>query len=596
MNKAYSARHWLFKYGMISKVINKEVISMALDGIVVRAITHELQACVGGRISKIHQPTEHEIVLQVRANGENKRLLLSANPTYPRVHWITQSQLNPTEAPMFCMLFRKHFEGAVIEAISQPELDRVLWIDVRHYDELGDISVKRIVVEIMGKHSNIILLDPATNTILDGIHHLTPSISSYRVIMPGSAYTTPPEQAKRNPLLMTKSDWASLRETFSLQDDGDSLASYLLKHISGISPQVARELAHRNQVDAFVEFSEDLRNHHYQPQIIQMNEGKVIFSAIPLTHIEGTIMSFNDMHSCLASYYQEKAERDLIKQKAMDLIRFLTNEKQKNVKKQTKLNESLTTSRGADEYRVKGELLTAYLHTIKQGDSVVALANFYDDEQAMMQISLDPQLSPAENAQAYFKKYTKSKNSIAFIEQQLIQTAQEIDYFERLLQQVESASLPDIAGIREELEEQGYVRRRNKPGKKPKKTDKPVLTQYVSSEGIPIYVGKNNLQNEYLTNRLANANDTWLHVKDMPGSHVVIRSNTFSDATLEEAALLAAHFSSGKQSSLVPVDYTLVRHVRKPSGAKPGYVIYEQQKTIFITPDVEKIALIKLFK
>lgn len=564
---------------------------MALDGLVVRALVHELQACVGSRINKIHQPTEHDMVLYIRANRENKRLLLSANPTYPRVHWTNDSYPNPTEPPMFCMLFRKHFEGAVIESITQPGFERVIHIDVRHFDELGDATTKRIIIEIMGRHSNILLVDPTTNQLYDGIHHVTPSISSYRVVMPGSLYTEPPVQAKQNLLEITALAWdVSLTESSDLP-----LAKRILETVSGVSPQVAERLAEGDR-DTFLELQHAMRTHTYTPYHLQMENGKTQFGAHCFPNMQGDIRVFDSMHACLDAYYTDKAERDAVKQRASDLIRFVSNEKAKNEKKMVKLAASLQDSEQAEQYRLQGELLTTYMHQLKKGDAYADVVNYYDEEQATIRIPLDPLRTPSENAQACYKKYTKLKNGVAMIQAQLAQTELEIAYLSQVLQQVESAGLADVMGIREELEEQGYLRRRAQGNKKAKKPEKPMPSHYVSSEGISIYVGKNNLQNDFVTHKLANANDTWLHVKDMPGSHVVIRSGAFGEKTLEEAALLAAYFSSGKQSSLVPVDYTLVRHVKKPSGSKPGFVIYEQQKTIFITPEAEKIAAMALAK
>jgi predicted ribosome quality control (RQC) complex YloA/Tae2 family protein len=571
--------------------MNEKRMNMALDGLVVRALVHELQACVGSRINKIHQPTEHDMVLYIRANRENKRLLLSANPTYPRVHWTEDQYPNPTEPPMFCMLFRKHFEGAVIESITQPGFERVIHIDVRHFDELGDATTKRIIIEIMGRHSNILLIDPTTNQLYDGIHHVTPSISSYRVIMPGSAYTEPPVQEKQNLLDISAHAW----EGFLNEDAELPLAKRILETLSGISPQVAESLA-IGGLEAFLHLQQAMRTHTYSPYHAHTEHGKVIFGAHQFATGTGAVRPFPSMHACLDAYYTDKAERDAVKQRASDLIRFVSNEKAKNEKKMVKLAASLQDSEQADQYRLQGELLTTYMHQLKKGDTYADVVNYYDENQATIRIPLDPLRTPSENAQACYKKYTKLKNGVAIIQEQMAQTKVEIAYLAQVLQQVESAGLADVMGIREELEEQGYLRRRAQGNKKAKKPEKPMPTHYLSSEGISIYVGKNNLQNDYVTHKLAHANDTWLHVKDMPGSHVVIRSGAFGEKTLEEAALLAAYFSSGKQSSLVPVDYTLVRHVKKPSGSKPGFVIYEQQKTIFITPEAEKIAGIVLAK
>ncbi|TNJ67197.1 fibronectin/fibrinogen-binding protein [Paenibacillus hemerocallicola] len=574
---------------------------MSLDGLVTRAIASELALCEGGRINKIYQPTGHDLYLHIRAQGQNRKLLISANPTYPRVHFTEAQSMNPTEAPMFCMLMRKHCEGAVIERISQVGLERILHIDVRQRDEIGDISFKRIVIEIMGRHSNIILLDPATGTVLDGIHHVTPAISGYRIVMPGSSYTAPPEQGKANPLEATEAQFAgTLRDE---EDSGKPVRQTLVDRYSGLSPLAAKEIVHRSgaaagatvgQTDAerlwgpFRETMTAIASGRYEPVIVEeAASGKTFFSVMALTHLEGTVTRFDSVSACLEAYYGDKAERDAVKQRASDLLRFLQNERNKNAKKLEKLRETIEEAKEADDVRILGELLTASLHLMRKGDKSVEVVNYYDEEQKPVRIELDPQLTPSENAQRYFKKYTKMRNSLSAVEEQIDSTNAEIVYMDTLLAHLDRASLADIEGIREELVEQGYVRERGgkKRGGKKKKADKPLLTCYTSGEGLPIYVGKNNIQNEYLTNRLAQPNDTWLHTKDIPGSHVVIRADKFGETTLQEAAMLAAYYSQAKSSSQVPVDFTLIRHVRKPNGSKPGFVIYERQKTLYMTPD-----------
>ncbi|BFH61573.1 Rqc2 family fibronectin-binding protein [Paenibacillus azoreducens] len=577
---------------------------MALDGIVTRAIVHELEACRGARISKIYQPNDHDLLLHLRTREGNAKLLLSVNPTYPRVHFTERSFLNPQEAPMFCMLMRKHCEGGIIEEISQVGMERIIHLAVRQRDELGDVSTKKIIVELMGRHSNIILTDPSSGNILDGIHHVTPSISSYRIVMPGFAYTEPPQQNKLNPL---EAD----RREFCVKCSGIlDPVSWIVDTFSGISPLIAQEIVFRagtpviadpqlgeSEVyercaalwDAFESVMTSVRNNHYAPVTGANAKGKMVFSAIGLTMLKDEIKQFNSISACMEDYYGEKAERDAVKQKVSDLLRFLHNERSKNIKKLDHLHQDLAEADDADKYRIYGELLFASLHQVNKGDKQAVLANFYDEEQKEVSIPLDPLLTPSDNAQRYFKKYNKYKNSLVVIQEQLAKTKEEIRYMDELLQQLSHASMSDIGEIREELIQQGYLRDRSKKTKKKKKNDRPTLHVFKSTEGIDIYVGKNNLQNEYLTNRLAGPNDTWLHTKDIPGSHVVIRSPEYSEQTLEEAALLAAFYSQAKESSSVPVDYTLIRHVHKPNGAKPGFVIYDHQKTLVITPDYDRI-------
>lgn len=578
---------------------------MALDGIVTSAIAKELAKYAGARIYKIYQPSPHDLVFTIRGAGGQVKLLLSANPTYPRIHFTNKTYVNPLEAPMFCMLLRKHCEGGVIEAVTQVGRERVLHIDIKHRDELGDMSAKRLIVEIMGRHSNIILTDAATGIIHDGIHHVTPAISSHRIILPGSSYIAPPEQGKLDPFSITSKEqfdqlWNDASEENAELPAAAEPYKKLVQLYSGISPLLAKEIIYRSAGqaspwDSFYSVMQQAAAGSYEPTIvIEDGTDKSYFSIISLTHVQGASTTYGTISECLEQFYGDRAERDTVKQRAADLIRFVMNERAKNETKINKFKESLEEAKDAEKYRIQGELLTAYMHEIKRGDTSISLLNFYDENQEEITIPLDPGLAPSENAQRYFRKYTKFKNSLAYVHEQMNIASTEITYFEALLQQLDSASIADIEEIREELVAEGYMRERAKRGPKKKKSAKPTLQCYTSSEGISIYVGKNNTQNEYLTNRLAAIHDTWLHTKDIPGSHVVIRETNYGDATLEEAAMLAAHFSQAKGSSLVPVDYTKIRHVRKPNGAKPGFVIYDNQKTIFITPDEERIKALKV--
>ncbi|EJW17511.1 NFACT family protein [Paenibacillus alvei] len=601
---------------------------MSLDGIVTRALVDELQQTIGARIHKLYQPTEHDLILHIRTGGKNRKLLLSANPTYPRVHFTEHSYMNPPEPPMFCMLMRKHCEGGVIEKIEQIGRERILHITVRSRDELGDESQKKIIIELTGRHSNIIIVDPASSTIIDGIHHVTPAISSFRIIMPGFAYTAPPEQHKLDPLSVEPSVFESLfLEHIEASPeqiiDFKFLSKWLVQHFSGVSPRLADEIVWRTGLftaldgqelteataeqeprtphtvvlrlhEVFLQAMDDVSQQRYKPTLLVDQRGKTYFSALEITHINGETQSFDTMSECMEHFYGDKAERDMIKQRVGDLFRFLQQEHAKNTKKLDKLEETLQDAQDADRFRIMGELLFASLHMISRGDNEITLINYYDENGASITIPLDPLLAPSDNAQRYFKKYNKAKNSIAVVQEQMTAAREENRYFETLMQQLEDATVQDAQEMREELVGQGYLRDRGRKDKRKKKDSRPTVYCYTSSENIPIYVGKNNLQNEYVTNRLGKPNDTWLHTKDIPGSHVVIRSEQFGDATLEEAAQLAAYFSQAKHSSQVPVDYTLIRHVRKPNGAKPGFVIYERQKTLFITPDAKRIESMSL--
>lgn len=496
---------------------------------------------------------------------------------------------------MFCMLLRKYCEGGVIEAIRQVDLERIVEIDIRHRDELGDYSLKRVVLEIMGRHSNLMLLDPATGFIHDGIRHVTPAISSHRVVLPGAMYVPPPSQNKINPLtVQSEAAFAdALSHAHTEQPDGSKdVAKALVNAFTGMSPLIAREIAYRAESkqaavwECFRELMEQISAQRYTPNLVGKEDGKADYSVVALTHLQGDAQSFETAHQCLESFYRDKAQRDLVRQRTTDLNRFLLNEIAKNEKKLVKLQETLEEAGEADQVRKLGELLTAHLHLFERGDKSVKVTDYYDEEQPTISIPLDPLLTPNENAQRYFRKYSKLKNSREVVAEQMQTAQEEIRYLASVLQGLETATPSDIEEIRDELTEQGYIRERGlKRGMKKKKKDRPAVICYTSSEGVPIYVGKNNTQNDYVTNRLAAPSDTWLHTKDIPGSHVLIRSPEFGEATLHEAAVLAAYYSKARESSAVPVDYTRIRHVRKPNGAKPGFVIYEGQKTLYVTPD-----------
>ncbi|WP_332630727.1 Rqc2 family fibronectin-binding protein [Halalkalibacter flavus] len=565
---------------------------MSFDGFMTRAMTHELETLLtSGRISKIYQPYKTELVFTIRAKGKNHHLLLSANANFARIHITKEKYDNPSTPPMFCMLLRKHLEGSIIEKIEQLDMERVIIFHIKNKDELGDETFKKLYVEIMGRHSNISLVDKKTGVILDSIKHISPAQSSYRTVMPGQVYKLPPEQHKANP--------------FELDDDGllklidfnaGKIDRQLVGQVAGLSPQLASEITfqtgsfvNRNTLPpAYSVIINRLREHNYQPEMLITSDGKELFSIIPLEHLKGERKAFQSVSELLDRFYYGKAERDRVKQQAHDLERFLKNEWQKNKKKIKKLEQTLHKAERAKEYQKLGELLTANLHMVKRGDTQVEVIDYYDEEGGTALIKLDPQKSPSDNAQAYFKKYNKAKNSVAVVEEQIVKAKEEVQYFDQLIQQMESAAPKDIEEIREELMEEGYIRRRVKQHKK-KKDTKPQLEQYISTSGVEFFVGKNNKQNDYVTNKFARQDEIWLHTKDIPGSHVVIRSTDPDDNTLLEAATVAAFYSKAKQSSSVPVDYTKIRHVKKPNGAKPGYVIYDNQTTIFVTPNEDVV-------
>lgn len=567
---------------------------MSFDGLFTRAMTKELADILkGGRINKIHQPYKNEMIMIIRANGKNHKLILSAHPSYARIQLTKEQHENPQEPSMFCMLLRKHLEGYLIEDIYQTELDRVVIFEIKGRNEIGDISYKQLYIEIMGRHSNIILVDKDRNMILDSIKHVPPAVNSYRSILPGQTYIAPPKQDKLNPLSASEDD--ILR---TLDFNSGKIDKQIVEHFSGMSPLLAKEIVHNaglaNRVtipQAFLSKMNELKQHNYLPSITSSTT-KEAFYLLPITYLDGEVKSFETISEMLDRYYFGKAERDRVKQQGYDLERFIKNEKEKNESKIEKLKTTLIDAKNADQYQLYGELLTANLHLVKKGMEQIEVVNYYDEHAKTVNISLDPRKSPSANAQAYFSKYQKAKNAIGIVQEQIDKAAVEIQYFERLMQQMESASPKDIEEIRTELAEEGYIKLRQKRGTK-NKSQKLTVEAYSSSDGTEILVGKNNKQNDYLTNKLAARDEIWLHTKDIPGSHVVIRSKNPSEETLLEAANLAAYFSKAKDSSSVPVDYTKVRNVKKPNGAKPGFVIYEQQQTVYVTPTADKVLSMK---
>ncbi|WP_342615350.1 Rqc2 family fibronectin-binding protein [Peribacillus frigoritolerans] len=568
---------------------------MSFDGLFTKAMTEEIASILkGGRINKVHQPYKNEVILVVRAGGKNHKLLLSAHPSYSRVQMTEESYENPKEAPMFCMLLRKHLEGYTIENIYQYELDRMIIFEVKGRNELGDVSQKQLIIEIMGRHSNIVLVDKERNMILDSIKHVSHAVNSYRAILPGQEYLAPPAQEKKNPFEATEDN---IRKNIDF--NAGKLDRQLVSHFSGVSPLVAKEAVYRAGLAnsttlpaAFLKIIQEISEQNYTAMIRQ-DGNKEVFYMLSLDHLTGNQRTFPSLSQMLDRYYFGKAERDRVKQKSQDVERFITNEIEKNSKKIGKLERTLKDTERGEQYQLFGELLTANLYQMKKGMKEIEVVNYYDEEQSMVTIPLDPLKNPSDNAQKYFSRYQKSKNAVGVVQEQIQKTKLELAYFEALHQQLQSASPRDIEEIREELQEEGYIRQKKKKGMKKPANAKPQLETYYATDGDLIFVGKNNKQNDYLTNKFARRDEIWLHTKDIPGSHVVIRNESPSEKTIKEAAVLAAFFSKAQQSSSVPVDFTQVRHVKKPNGSKPGFVIYDQQQTVYITPDADTVIRLK---
>ncbi|WP_339282397.1 NFACT RNA binding domain-containing protein [Oceanobacillus sp. FSL K6-3682] len=556
---------------------------MPFDGIVTRAVTEELAAKLErGKINKIYQPSETEIVMTVRSQSINHSLLFSVHPTYARFHITNDSYTNPKEPPMFCMVLRKHLAGSVIERIEQKGMERIVTFTIRTRNEIGDISYKQLIMELMGKHSNLILVDQEKGHIIDSLKHVSLSQNRHRTILPGQTYQLPPDQHKFSIL---DTDSASIVR--KLDFNAGKMDKQLLGLLEGFSPFVTKKMiesvnlgSNQDYENMLSHVQKQLQGNNYQPAIYQ--EPKEDFHVLAFPDEKADTV-FEEVNTMLDAFYSGKAERDRVKQQAKDLYRFIKNEQDKNVRKLKKHRQTVEKSERADHYQKMGELLTAHMHLVKPNQKEISVVDYYDPDQQEITIPLNPNKSPSTNAQNYFKTYQKLKNSRKIMETEIKRTNEEIAYFDQLLQQLDVASTDDIEEIREELREEGYLRKQ-RSSKKAKKPQKPAPETYQSSDGITILVGKNNKQNEYATMRLAHRDDVWLHTKDIPGSHVIIRDKEPSEKTLEEAAILAAYFSKSQQSSSVPVDYTLIRHVKKPNGSKPGYVTYDNQKTLFVTP------------
>lgn len=562
---------------------------MSFDGAFTHAMVNELsQKLVSGRVSKVNQPYPNEVVLTIRANRTSFPLLLSANPTFARIQTTAIPYVNPVTPTNFTMMMRKYLGGAILTSVSQSENDRVVNLDFTSRNELGDQVSLRLIIEIMARHSNVILIDTETMSILDTIKHVGSDQNRYRTLLPGGRYINPPQQELINPFEDQGEAITQLVKDFPNED---VLAKQLRLTYQGLGADTALALArHLHQagdaVSLFKSFFE--RFDQAEPTLSVASNGKTGFSAFPYPQENVTTKSFDSLSQLLDFYFQDRAERDRVQQQGSTLIHVVRNELKKNRAKLKKLQATLAAAEDADEFRIKGELLTTYLAKVERGMTSITLPNFYDDNQPL-KITLSNQIGPSQNAQKYFKKYNKLKTSVTYVNEQMSKTTAEIDYLDNIAAQIELAAPKDLSDIKIELQEGGYLRdheHRQRSGKKKRQpVSKPEI--FTAEDGTKIEVGKNNLQNEKLTLHSAAKSDIWLHVKNMPGSHVIVHDSTPSDETLLAAANIAAYYSKARQSSSVPVDYVQVKKIRKPNGTKPGFVIYEGQKTLYVTPDRE---------
>lgn len=575
---------------------------MALDALAIHCLTKELSAAaVGNRIDKIHQPERDEIVLHLRGFTGAHKLVLSASPSHPRVHFTKETKENPKTPPMFCMLLRKHLSGGKITAVRQIDFERILAFDIESYDELGDLTTKHLIAELMGRHSNLILTDHQER-IIDCIKHVDLTISSVRQVLPGMTYTAPPPQNKIE-LSCLQPGQFHLSPLPGVRPD-----KLLMNTISGISPLTAREIVYnafgrmdgqtdrlteseREQLErSAVQYAENLRAEKFRPCLITDNSGKILdFSAIEIRQYEGlaTVTYFDQLSDVLFAFYNGRDKTARMKQKSADLVKLLNNHLERAAKKLAIQKKTIADAEKKEQYKIYGDLLTANLYRIKEDTRSIDLENYYEPDCPIVHISLNPQFSPAQNAQRYYKRYTKAKTAEIEVAKQIKSNLADIEYLESTLAAVETAATEaDLNAIRTELAEQGYLKRKTIVKKKQQQSvSKPM--HYVSSDGFDIYVGKNNTQNDYLTLRFANSSDLWFHTKNIHGSHTVIKLGLDKEVpkqTILEAAQLAAYYSKGRDSSQVPVDYTQIKNVKKPNGAKPGMVIYDSYNTIYVTP------------
>ncbi|SDI60734.1 Rqc2 family fibronectin-binding protein [Streptococcus equinus] len=546
---------------------------MSFDGFFLHHLTKELQdELLYGRIQKVNQPFEHELVLTIRNNRKNYKLLLSAHPVFGRVQITKTDFQNPQTPNTFTMIMRKYLQGAVIESLEQIDNDRILEIAFSNKNEIGDNVKVTLVVEIMGKHSNIILIDKAESKIIESIKHIGFSQNSYRTILPGSTYIAPPKTDAKNPF--TVSD----EKLFEILQTEDLAPRHLQKLFQGLGRDTAENLSAQLSDDKIKQFRAFFAR-EVQPNMTDKSFAAVLFDN---SNKEKT---FDSLSELLDVFYQDKAERDRVNQQSSDLIHRVQTELDKNVKKLKKQEKELQATENAEEFRQKGELLTTYLSMVPNNQDQVELDNYYTNEK--ITITLDKSLTPNQNAQRYFKKYQKLKEAVKHLTGLIEETKHTITYLESVETSLNHASISDIADIREELVETGFVKRRTKD--KRHKRKKP--EQYLASDGKTIImVGRNNLQNDELTFKMAKKGELWFHAKDIPGSHVLIKDNLNpSDEVKTDAAELAAYYSKARLSNLIQVDMIEAKKLNKPTGAKPGFVTYTGQKTLRVTPTEEKI-------
>ena len=574
---------------------------MAFDGVAIAGIVHELKnEILGGRLYKIAQPEADELLLTIKHTTGQKRLLLSVEASLPLIYLTEQNKPSPMTAPNFCMLLRKHLQNGRIIDITQPGLERIVHIWIEHLDEMGDLCKKDLIIEIMGKHSNIIFCQE-DGTIIDSIKRVSAAVSSVREVLPGKPYFVPMVQEKQDPFVV---DFSTLQALLAGKPQSTYKALY--GSLTGISPVMAQELCYRAEIDgelptaalqendyrrlyhSFVEILQSIRDGEFSPNIAYANGSPVEFSALPLSIYEGNTVEYPSISQLVEHYYKEKNTLTRIRQKSADLRRIVQNALERNVKKYDLQIKQMQDTEKRETYRIYGELLTAYGYGAQAGAKYLETENYYTGE--TVKIPLDSTLSAIENAKKYYDKYNKMKRTYEALSELTLQVKSEIEHLESISNALDIAlHEEDLAEIKEELTESGYIKRKGH-SKKEKITSKPF--HYISSDGFHMYVGKNNYQNDALTFGFATGNDWWFHAKHMPGSHVIVKvepSQELPDRTYEEAARLAAYYSKGRSQDKVEIDYTQKKNIKKPGGAKPGFVVYYTNFSMAISSDISDI-------
>ncbi len=578
---------------------------MAFDGITVAALVQELRDnLTGGRIAKIAQPEPDELLLTIKTPAGQRKLYISASASLPLIYLTDENKLSPMTAPNFCMLLRKHIGNGRITSISQPKLERIISLHIEHLNELGDLCEKKLIIEIMGKHSNIIFCDDK-DMILDSIKHVSVQMSSVREVLPGRTYFIPDTMEKSDPLSV---DVSSFMEILRLKPV--PLGKAIYTSFTGISPVIAEDICFLAGLDSqlpaseldedtflhlFRQFSyymDDIRSCHFHPCIYYDGTSPKDFGAVTLSHFSNyTKQEFTSISEVLNTYYATKNTLTRIRQKSADLRHVVQTALERNRKKYELQKRQLRDTENREKYKVYGELIHTYGYNLAPNSRELTALNYYTNEE--ITIPLDPTLTPAENAQKYFNKYNKQKRTFEALTELIQETADDIHYLESISNSLDIAlTEADLIQIKEELMQTGYVRRKYTK-KKEKITSRPM--HYISSDGYHMYVGKNNLQNEELTFSFANGNDWWFHAKGAPGSHVIVKTggDELPDRTFEEAGRLAAYYSKNRGSDKVEIDYVEKKHVKKPNGSKPGFVVYYTNYSLVIDSDISNLKTVQ---